>query len=130
MANRLLVGRAGGQCLFGTYDLQVECLDNQCMQGRATQALHFCFIGSLIGGVFGVMLLIVLTPPLVELVLKTGPAELFRISVFGVTIIASIGGGPVIKGLRRTCGCRRPATSRYWVKSVSFSVGTWPPAYT
>ncbi len=68
-------------------------------QGRATEALHYCFISSLIGGVFGVMLLIFFTPPLAELALRFGPAELFWISIFGVTIIASIGGGSVIKGL-------------------------------
>lgn len=68
-------------------------------QGRATEALHYCFISSLIGGVIGVLLLIFFTPPLAELALKFGPAELFWIAIFGVTIIASIGGGSVVKGL-------------------------------
>ncbi len=68
-------------------------------QGRATEALHYCFISSLIGGVIGVILLIFFTPPLAELALRFGPAELFWIAIFGVTIIASIGGGSVIKGL-------------------------------
>ncbi len=68
-------------------------------QGRATEALHYCFISSLIGGLIGVFLLIFFTPPLAELALKFGPAELFWISIFGVTIIASIGGGSVVKGL-------------------------------
>lgn len=68
-------------------------------KGRATEALHYCFISSLIGGLFGVVLLIFFTPPLAELALRFGPAELFWIAIFGVTIIASIGGGSVIKGL-------------------------------
>jgi putative tricarboxylic transport membrane protein len=68
-------------------------------QGRAAEALHYCFISSLIGGVIGVLLLIFFTPPLAQFALKFGPAELFWISIFGVTIIASIGGGSVIKGL-------------------------------
>lgn len=68
-------------------------------QGRATEALHYCFISSLIGGVIGVLLLIFFTPPLADLALKFGPAELFWVSIFGVTIIASLGGGSVIKGL-------------------------------
>ncbi len=67
-------------------------------QGRATEALHYCFISSLIGGLVGVFLLIFFTPPLARLALKFGPAELFWISIFGVTIIASLGGSPV-KGL-------------------------------
>ncbi len=68
-------------------------------QGRATEALHYCFISSLVGGVIGVFLLIFFTPPLAELALKFGPAELFWISIFGITIIASLGGGSVVKGL-------------------------------
>lgn len=72
-------------------------------QGRATEALHYCFISSLIGGLFGILLLIFFTPPLAELALKFGPAELFWISTFGITIIASLGGGSVIKGLIAGC---------------------------
>lgn len=68
-------------------------------QGRATEALHYSFISSLIGGLIGVAVLIFFTPPLADLALKFGPAELFWIAIFGVTIIASIGGGHVIKGL-------------------------------
>lgn len=67
--------------------------------GRATEALHYCFISSLIGGIVGVFLLIFFTPPLADLALKFGPPELFWMSIFGVTIIASLGGGQVTKGL-------------------------------
>lgn len=68
-------------------------------QGRATEALHYCFISSLVGGIVGVFLLIFFTPKLAELALKFGPSELFWISIFGITIIASLGGGSIIKGL-------------------------------
>ena len=68
-------------------------------QGRATEALHYSFISSLIGGLVGVFLLIFFTPALAKLALKFGPAELFWISIFGITIIASLGGGSVVKGL-------------------------------
>ncbi|MDJ0739945.1 MAG: tripartite tricarboxylate transporter permease [Gammaproteobacteria bacterium] len=68
-------------------------------QGRATEALHYCFISSLIGGVIGVVLLIFFTPMLAQLALRFGPAELFWISIFGITIIASLGGGSILKGL-------------------------------
>ena len=36
---------------------------------------------------------------LAELALRFGPAELFWISIFGITIIASLGGGSILKGL-------------------------------
>jgi len=69
------------------------------LKGRAVEALHYCFTSSLVGGIVGVMLLVFFTPPLAELALKFGPAELFWISIFGITIIASLGGGSVLKGL-------------------------------
>lgn len=68
-------------------------------QGRATEALHYCFISSLVGGLIGVVLLIFFTPMLAEFALRFGPAELFWISIFGITIIASLGGGSILKGL-------------------------------
>jgi putative tricarboxylic transport membrane protein len=72
-------------------------------QGRATEALHYCFISSLVGGLIGVVLLIFFTPMLAELALRFGPAELFWISIFGITIIASLGGGSILKGLIAGC---------------------------
>ena len=39
-------------------------------QGRATEALHYCFISSLVGGLIGVLLLIFFTPMLAELALR------------------------------------------------------------
>ena len=68
-------------------------------QGRAIEALHYCFISSLVGGIIGIMLLIFFTPPLADLALRFGPSELFWISIFGITIIASLGGGSILKGL-------------------------------
>ena len=68
-------------------------------QGRASEALHYCFISSFIGGVIGVMVLIFFTPPLAELALAFGPAELFWIAIVGVTVIGSVGSKSVIKGL-------------------------------
>ena len=68
-------------------------------QGRASEALHYCFISSFIGGVIGVVVLIFFTPPLAELALAFGPAELFWIAIVGVTVIGSVGSKSVIKGL-------------------------------
>ncbi|MAF07840.1 MAG: C4-dicarboxylate ABC transporter permease [Acidiferrobacteraceae bacterium] len=68
-------------------------------QGRASEALHYCFISSFIGGVIGVLVLIFFTPPLAELALAFGPAELFWIAIVGVTVIGSVGSKSVVKGL-------------------------------
>nr|WP_301289597.1 tripartite tricarboxylate transporter permease [Natronocella acetinitrilica] len=67
--------------------------------GRATEALHYCFISSGIGGVLGVLVLIFFTPPLADFALRFGPSELFWVAILGVTVIGSLGGTSVLKGL-------------------------------
>lgn len=67
--------------------------------GRATEALHYCFTSSFIGGVLGIFILIFFTPPLAKLALKFGPTELFWVAILGITIIGTIGSDSVIKGL-------------------------------
>lgn len=68
-------------------------------KGRAAEALHYCFTSSFVGGVLGILVLIFFTPPLAELALKFGPAELFWIAVLGITVIGTIGAKSVLKGL-------------------------------
>jgi len=68
-------------------------------QGKATQALHFCFISSFVGGIIGVLVLIFFTPPLAQLALKFGPSEMFWMAIVGVTVIGTLGSKSVIKGL-------------------------------
>ncbi|MFQ5851341.1 MAG: tripartite tricarboxylate transporter permease [Candidatus Binatia bacterium] len=68
-------------------------------QGRATEALHYCFISSFIGGFIGVMVLIFFTPVLAEFALRFGPSHMFWIALLGVTVIGSLGSKSVLKGL-------------------------------
>lgn len=68
-------------------------------KGRATEALHYCFISSGIGGVFGVLVLVFFTPVLSDFALGFGPSEMFWIAILGITIIGSLGGTTVFKGL-------------------------------
>jgi putative tricarboxylic transport membrane protein len=68
-------------------------------QGKATAALHYCFISSFVGGVIGVLVLIFFTPTLSEWALGFGPSHLFWVAILGVTVIGSLGSGSVIKGL-------------------------------
>jgi putative tricarboxylic transport membrane protein len=67
--------------------------------GRATEALHYCFISSGVGGILGVLVLIFFTPPLAGLALRFGPSELFWVAILGVTVIGSLGSTSVLKGL-------------------------------
>ena len=68
-------------------------------QGRALEALSVATISSAIGGIAGVLFLLLLSPPLARLSLKFGPAEYFWVAMLGVTLIASLSEGSIIKGL-------------------------------
>lgn len=68
-------------------------------QGRAAEALHYCFISSFIGGFIGVLVLVFFTPVLAEFTLRFGPSHLFWVAILGVTVIGSLGSKSVFKGL-------------------------------
>ena len=67
--------------------------------GKAKDALHYCFMSSFVGGIFGVFILIFFTPPLAALSLKFMSTELFWVAILGITIIATLDAKSVIKGL-------------------------------
>jgi len=68
-------------------------------QGRGEEAIIAATVGSCIGGLFGVVCLIFLSPPLADIALKFGPAEYFWVGVFGITIISSLSAGAFLKGI-------------------------------
>lgn len=68
-------------------------------QGRSQTALYMCFISSLIGGLFGMLVMILFTPPLARMALKFGPSEMFWIAIFGITVMAGLASGSIVKGL-------------------------------
>ncbi len=68
-------------------------------QGRGEEAIIGATVGSAIGGLFGVVALIFLSPPLADIALQFGPAEYFWVGVFGLTIISSLSAGAFIKGI-------------------------------
>lgn len=80
-------------------------LDGHAMalKGEGAKALQLSFISSLIGGVFGVFLLIFLTPVLAEWALAFGPSHLFWLAILGVTVIGSLESNSVVKGLLSGC---------------------------
>ncbi|MCL6612059.1 MAG: tripartite tricarboxylate transporter permease [Peptococcaceae bacterium] len=68
-------------------------------KGKAEHALVAAAFSSGVGGVFGALVLLFLSPPLAEAALKFGPPEYFWLAVFGLTIIATLSTGSVLKGL-------------------------------
>lgn len=68
-------------------------------QGRAYQAICAATVASVIGGILGVLALLLLAPPLARLALVFGPPELFWVAILGLTLIASLSEGSILKGL-------------------------------
>jgi putative tricarboxylic transport membrane protein len=72
-------------------------------QGNGAKALQLSFLSSAVGGIFGVLLLIFLTPVLAKWALAFGPSHLFWLAILGVTIIGSLDSSSVVKGLLSGC---------------------------
>ncbi|MBE0467821.1 MAG: tripartite tricarboxylate transporter permease, partial [Candidatus Desulforudis sp.] len=68
-------------------------------KGKAEHALVAAAFSSGVGGIFGAIVLLLLTPRLAEVALKFGPPEYFWLAVFGLTIIATLSTGSMLKGL-------------------------------
>jgi putative tricarboxylic transport membrane protein len=68
-------------------------------QGKSQSALYICFFSSLIGGLFGMVIMVFFTPPLAEIALEFGPPEMFWIAIFGITVMAGLASGSILKGL-------------------------------
>lgn len=80
-------------------------LDGHTMatKGEGAKALQLSFIASAIGGLFGVFLLIFLTPVLAQWALAFGPSHLFWLAILGVTVIGTLDSSSVVKGLLSGC---------------------------
>ncbi|MFC1815354.1 tripartite tricarboxylate transporter permease, partial [Thermodesulfobacteriota bacterium] len=68
-------------------------------QGMAGRAVSNVAVASGVGGIIGAIVLIVSMPILRPLVMSFGSPELFSLCVLGITFIAAVGGGEMIKGL-------------------------------
>lgn len=68
-------------------------------QGRHNQALGIALASSVIGVLMGYLILFVMIQPLSFMVLRLGPAEMFAVILWGMTLIASLKGEQVLKGL-------------------------------
>jgi len=68
-------------------------------QGRAGEALGISLMSGVVGSLFGLAMLILLTEPLSWLALAFTPASYFGLGILGLSVIASMSGGSLIKGL-------------------------------
>lgn len=79
----------------------ITCIDGYQMakQGRAGPALGVSAFGSFIGGTFGVVVVMLVSPFLAEAAVKFGPPERFALLFFAFTLIGYLAGESMARGL-------------------------------
>lgn len=68
-------------------------------RGRAVEAIRMSTFASVMGGIISGFALLWLAPPLAKISLLFGPAEYFVVALLGLTAIAAVSFGAVLKGL-------------------------------
>ena len=68
-------------------------------RGEAGRALGMSAVASAIGGIFSVIVLIVAAPLLARLAYQFGPPEYFALALFGLSMVAAVGGESPAKNL-------------------------------
>lgn len=72
-------------------------------QGRAGEALGISLVSGLVGGLFGLAVLVLATEPLAQVALAFTPPAYFALAILGLSVIASLSGGSLLKGIIAAC---------------------------
>lgn len=85
----------------GTPASIATCFDGSPMarNGEAGKALGTGILASFIGGLFSILCLIFISPQLSKVAIKFGPFEYAAVGIFSMTLIASLSGKDLAKGL-------------------------------
>ncbi|MFT5439026.1 MAG: putative tricarboxylic transport membrane protein [Alphaproteobacteria bacterium] len=89
----------------GTAASQATILDGYPMaqRGEASRALGAAYTVSMIGGVLGAVFLAVSIPIVKPLILSFAEPEFFMLAVLGLTMVGSLSGGSIFKGMASAC---------------------------
>jgi putative tricarboxylic transport membrane protein len=84
----------------GTAANAAACLDGYALaqQGQAGRAMGIATTGSVVGSLFGMICLALLTPALGEVALSFGAFEFFWLTIFGIVLSGNITGEDPVKG--------------------------------
>lgn len=106
----------------GSSSSQATVLDGFALakKGQASRALAAAFTSSLFGGLFGAIILTFFVQVARPMILLFGSAELFMLAIFGLSMVGSLSGKSVVKGVI-ACGIgllagsigAAPATGEY-----------------
>ncbi|NMD38766.1 MAG: C4-dicarboxylate ABC transporter permease [Christensenellaceae bacterium] len=85
----------------GTPSAAATVLDGWPMtqKGEAPRALAVAMFASFCGGMIGALCMTFLSPLIAQAALAFGPSEMFMLAVFGLSVIISISGKSIVKGL-------------------------------
>ena len=85
----------------GTNAAAATVLDGYEMarQGRAGEALGISLMSGLVGGLFGLVVLVVATEPLANVALAFTPPAYFALGLLGLSVVASLSGGTLLRGV-------------------------------
>ncbi|MEO1018072.1 MAG: tripartite tricarboxylate transporter permease, partial [Pseudomonadota bacterium] len=85
----------------GTPQSAATVLDGYPMaqRGEAALALGWATIASTVGGLFSLIVLILVAPQLARIALEFGPIEMFALILFALTTVAWVSRESVVKGL-------------------------------
>ena len=85
----------------GTNAAAATVIDGYAMkeQGRAGEALGISLYSGFVGGIFGLAVLVMLAEPLSSIALAFTPAAYFGLGVLGLSVIGSVSGDSLVKGL-------------------------------
>ena len=89
----------------GTAASQATILDGYPMaqRGEASRALGAAYMVSMVGGVLGAIFLALSIPLVKPLILSFAEPEFFMLAVLGLTMVGSLSGGSIYKGLASAC---------------------------
>ncbi|MCC6466762.1 MAG: tripartite tricarboxylate transporter permease [Alphaproteobacteria bacterium] len=68
-------------------------------QGRAGEALGISLMSGLVGGLFGLVVLVLFTEPLARVALAFTPPAYFSLGILGLSVVAGLSGGSLVKGM-------------------------------
>jgi putative tricarboxylic transport membrane protein len=89
----------------GTNSASATVIDGYEMarQGKAGEALGISLMSGLWGGLFGLAVLVLATESLAKVALAFTPAAYFSLGILGLSVIAGLSGGSLLRGLIAAC---------------------------
>lgn len=109
----------------GTAQAAATCLDGYPMsrQGKAKDALVISAASSSSGGIIAGLLILAMTPILISILLFFGSPEYFLVALFGISLIAIVSQGAIVKGLVA-------GAFGLLVSTIGYPIATGQPRYT